>query len=134
MEVQVNDNRSLKIMHFAMCTGLLMILLVFVFFAKSEIKFQISTASDMFLIVGAVLALCGVVVSQIVFNNMIGDSFSNEEVPAEKVRAAYVFRWALLEVPGLVNAVFFFLNDNFMHVFLALFMWCMMLLARPQLS
>ena len=132
--MKVDDNRSLKIMHFAMCIGLMMMLLVFVLFAKEDgFSFQISTTPDLYLILGAVLALYGVLVSQIVFNNMMGETFSNEKDPAEKLRAAYVFRWALLEGPGLVNVVFFILSDNFMNVFLALFMWCMMLLARPQL-
>ena len=80
MEMKVNDSKSLKIMHFAMCMGLMMMLLVFVFFAKEGgFSFQISTTPDLYLIVGAVLALYGVLVSQIVFNYMMGDTFSNEK-------------------------------------------------------
>lgn len=124
--------KALKIIHGALCVGVVIILAVFRFLVKND---NTSSTTDMqlFQIIGAVIGFIGVLTSRLMFFTRTRTAMGNPSL-AEKItiyRGALILQLALLEGPAIINAVFYFITKNDLHFFIALGLLLFMVFARP---
>ncbi len=124
--------KALKIIHGALCAGVVIILAVFRFLVKNDTT-PSSTDTQLFQIIGAVIGFIGVLTSRFMFFTRTRIAMGNPSL-TEKIsiyRGALILQLALLEGPAIINAVFYFITKYDLHFFIALGLLLFMFFARP---
>lgn len=135
----MNDTRKrhqeLKILHFSMYTGLLILLLIFVFvFHDGHFGTPVLDLSPMTIIPIATAILCLFFIQT--YSNKMQPSLASKDVYDEeyitKYRSLKIMQWALIEGPALINGVFYSMFGNSLHLLVALVLWVILYLYKPK--
>lgn len=130
-----NEIKGMKILHWAMCYGALIILLCF-HFAIEPFDFdprgkEMNTPA----LIGLVIAFISIIVSSLIFKrhvSVIGtDQLTSENI--EQYKSAYTLKWALLEGPLLINALLYvFLSNHPINIIVAILLLLLLYLSKPK--
>jgi len=129
MNKNAENERSLKVVHFALQFGSLSTVVLLYFFCS--VQKTISVDLDALLIVGFIVGLIAVVGSHVLFKQKVAEMDSLPDEQPGMLRAAYVSRWALLQGAIIVSSIIFFMNGNQVHLFIALFAFTFLMSAKP---
>jgi len=129
------EKRGLKIMHFALSMGALLIMMILHFFIK---KIDLGTTSnDLSMIeMGAlVLAAFNLLFANYLFKsrtaNLATEQFTAET--AHQYRGAYIAKWALIEAALLINIqLYMFIGDNAILAIVAILLLLLLYLSKPK--
>ncbi len=130
--MNAEDLRNLKIVHFAMVTGVSAIMVILHVSVK---RIDLSNFENISTIgiVGALLALSAIVISNAIFRQrMLSASQAASEISGEVYRTNYILRWAILEGAALINIVlYFFLEDQAILIASSLVVLVVLYFAKP---
>lgn len=128
-------HQELKILHFSMYTGLLILLLIFVFiFHDGHFGTPVLDLSPMTLIPIIISVLClGFIqtYSKNMQSRMTTTDIYNEE-QIMQYRSLKIMQWALIEGPALINGIFYSMFGNSIHLLAALVLWVILYLNKPM--
>lgn len=127
--------RALKILHWAICYGALIILLCFHFFIERFEFDLMGKKIDSIALIGLALAMFGVLISSLIFKRHISvigtDQITSENI--SQYKSAYIFKWALLEGALLINALFYtFLTLHPINIIVAILLLLLLYLSKPK--
>jgi len=122
---------SIKILPLALIAGLCMISGVMIFLRQGQEMND--NFGELFVIVIALIAATGFVLGSFIFRKRIADSMGKTMIEKLVIyRQATIVRFALLEGPGLISIVFFFMTGNYLYMVIAGAMVLFMILNRPN--
>lgn len=124
--------KAMKILHAALCFGVIAILFVIRYLVKQDTSSAIND-NKIFEIAGAVLGFVGVLGSRFMFFTKTRTAQSISSL-AEKItiyRVAFIIQMALLEAAAIANAVLYYVTKNDLHFFMALGLLLFMIFGRP---
>ena len=88
---------------------------------------------EYFVIVITLIAATGFVLGSFIFRKRIADSMGKSIIEKLVIyRQATIVRFALLEGPGLISILFFFLTGNYLYMVITGAMVLFMILNRPN--
>lgn len=125
--------KALKILHIAMCVGVIMILGIMRYLVKQQPPVDHTEDNIIFEVIGVGLAFIGVLISRFLFFTRASAATSVPSL-SEKIniyRGALIVQLALLEGPSIINTIFYFLTKNDLHFFIALGLLLFMIWSRP---
>lgn len=96
-----SDIKSLKIMHFAMCVGVVIVTIIFQFLFRPISFADIGNKIDTFSYTIIGLSFFAIMIALIFIKNY----------SEESIKSTYVLKWALLEGVALVNILLYSIND-----------------------
>lgn len=124
--------KSMKILHGALCVGVIIILAIMRFLVKEEATTPTLDIS-IFQIIGAAIGFVGVLGSRMLFFIKTKTALSQPAL-TDKIniyRTALIIQMAILEGAAILNAVFYFITKNDLHFFIALGLLLFMIFGRP---
>ena len=124
--------KSMKILHAALCMGVILILIILRLLLKKDNTATI-TSNQILSITGAVIGFIGVIGSRLLFFIKTRTALSAPAL-SEKIniyRTALITQMALLESASIINAVLYFITKNDLHFFIALGILLFMIFGRP---
>lgn len=121
---------SIKILPLALIAGLCMISGIMIYMKQGQ------DASDnfggLFVIIIALIAATGFILGSFLFRKRIADSMGKTMIEKLVIyRQATIIRFALLEGPGILSIVLFFLSGNYLYMVITGAMVLFMLLNKP---
>ncbi|SHG84992.1 hypothetical protein [Flagellimonas flava] len=124
--------KTLTIIHLALMTGPIL----FGFVAYSQAKDAILDYSDseqIFLIVVPILALSGIFMGNLLFNQILRSSSKESGLQGKLARfqIASILRYALIEGPAFLGVVVFFITENLTYLYIAAVLILYLYLLRP---
>ena len=124
--------RALRIIHIALCVGVLLILSVFRYLVKQESD-VVPDKNLIFEILGVAIGFVCVIAARFLFfvRTKAGLSVVTLKEKINIFRGAFILQMALLEGAAILNLVFYFLTKNDLHFFIALGILLLMIFRRP---
>lgn len=121
---------SIKILPLALIAGLCMISGIAIFLKQGEK--MTDNFGELFVIIIALIAAAGFVMGSYIFRKRIADSMGKTMIEKLVIyRQATIVRFALLEGPGILSIVLFFLTGNYLYMVISGAMVFFMILNRP---
>lgn len=124
--------RALRIIHIALCVGVLLLLSVFRYLVKQESD-VVPDKNLIVEILGVAIGFVCVIAARFLFFVRTKAALSVVTLK-EKInifRGAFILQMALLEGAAILNLVFYFLTKNDLHFFIALGILLLMIFRRP---
>jgi len=132
MGPEKTTDKTLAIIHLALVIGQILFAVICVMLIeKTEII--LNDTSDIFLFLVPAFAVFGLIASNLVFKKML-DQLNQKNNPADKLaayRSAFIIRCALLEAPSLLGIVAYYLQGNFLYIFISGFIILFFITIRP---
>ncbi|MFN8260092.1 MAG: hypothetical protein U0X41_04040 [Chitinophagales bacterium] len=124
--------RALRIIHIALCVGVLLILSVFRYLVKQESD-VVPDKNLIVEILGVAIGFVCVIAARFLFfvRTKAGLSVVTLKEKINIFRGAFILQMALLEGAAILNLVFYFLTKNDLHFFIALGILLLMIFRRP---
>lgn len=125
--------KSMKIMHLALITGLVMFTLVSVVVTQMGFEPELAAYKDYALIGVAAFSLIIFMVSRIVFQKIVGRIDRNLSLTTRliKYRTAIIIRFALYEGPAFLGIVTFMLTGDYLNLIITGLMIALLVSSRP---
>ena len=121
---------SIKILPLALIAGLCMISGIMIYLKQGEE--MIDNFGEFFVIIIALIAASGFILGSFLFRKRIGDSMGKTMIEKLVIyRQATIIRFALLEGPGILSIVLFFLTGNYLYMVITGAMVLFMILNKP---
>ncbi len=121
---------SIKILPLALMAGLSMISAIMIFLKQGDK--MTGGEGDYLPILMALVAGAGFVFGSYIFRKRIADSMGKSMIEKLVVyRQAMIVRFALLEGPGLLSVIMFFLTSNYLYMIITGTIVLFMILNRP---
>ena len=121
---------SIKILPLALIAGLCMISGIMIYLKQGQDATD--NFGEIFVIVIALIAAAGFVLGSFLFRKRIADSMGKTMIEKLVIyRQATIIRFALLEGPGILSIILFFLSGNYLYMIITGAMVLFMLLNKP---
>jgi hypothetical protein len=122
---------SIKILPLVLIGGLCMISGILIFLKQGDEMTE--GYSEYFVILIALVAAAGFVFGSFIFRKRIADSMGKTMIEKLVIyRQAMIVRFALLEGPGLISTILFFLTGNYLYMVITGAMVLFMIMNRPN--
>lgn len=125
--------RAMKILHIALCVGVVIIMSIMRYLVKQNTPADHSQDNMIFEVIGVAIAFICMLSSRFLFFTRASAAVNIPSL-SEKItvyRGALILQLALLEGPAIINTIFYFLTKNDLHFFIALGLLLFMIWARP---
>jgi hypothetical protein len=121
---------SIKILPLALIAGLCMISGIMIYLKQGQDATD--NFGEIFVIVIALIAAAGFVLGSFLFRKRIADSMGKTMIEKLVIyRQATIIRFALLEGPGILSIILFFLSGNYLYMIITGAMVLFMILNKP---
>ena len=124
--------KTLKLIHFAMCMGILMFMGV-AYFQTIQKGFSFINSDDVFLYILPPIAIAGLLIGNKIFSVLINkiertDTFT---IQFSKLQLASLIKYALIEGPALIAILYYMRESNLAYLAIAVALLAYMLFSRP---
>ena len=121
---------SIKILPLALIAGLCLISGIMIFVKQGDD--MTDNFGELFVVIIALVAAAGFVLGSFLFRKRIANSMGKTMIEKLVIyRQATIIRFALLEGPGLLSIILFFLTGNYLYMVITGAMVLFMILNRP---
>lgn len=124
--------KNMKIIHAALCLGVVIILAIMRYLVKQDTT-GVIIENQVYSIVGGAIGFAGVLGSRMLFFLKTRTALVTPSLK-EKIniyRIALIMQMAILESASILNAVLYFITKNDLHFFIALGLLLFMVFGRP---